>query len=86
MLKIAEYNTKTGKKIDLKELENFGFYKCNYVNTTVYKKKIIVGKESNNYIIDEDRTIHYNQMSVINTLDNTLFDLQEAGYVIKESE
>lgn len=25
MLKIAEYNTKTGKKIDLKELEQFGF-------------------------------------------------------------
>ena len=26
MLRIAEYNTKTGKKIDLKELEKFGFH------------------------------------------------------------
>lgn len=25
MLKIAEYNTKTGKKIDLKGLEKFGY-------------------------------------------------------------
>lgn len=71
--------------IDLKELEKFGFEYMIYINQKVYKK--IVGMETSNFIIGEDRIIHYNQCSIYyNTLDNTLYDLIQAGLVEKVGE
>lgn len=70
MLKIKD-------SVDLKELEKYGFKLLTYINQNVYKKVISNGNEIANYIISEDRIIHYNNMSVINTLDNTLYDLMK---------
>lgn len=80
MLKIKD-------NIDLKELEKYGFNKCMYVNEIVYKKNIIQGVEINNYIIgSEDKIIKYNQMSIHNELDDTLYDLIKANLVEKVAE
>lgn len=76
MLKIRD-------EIDLKELEKFKFKYAFIINQEYYKKSIIKGIEINNYIVGEDRIIHYNQMSTINTFDNTLYDLIQAGLVEK---
>lgn len=96
MLRISEYRKVLGEdgksikleKIDLKELEKFGFEKYQISSNKglkdKYKLKILSGgHEINNYIIGEDRIIHYNQMSVNNELDNTLYDLIKADMVEK---
>lgn len=80
MLKIKD-------NINLKELEKYGFNKCMYVNGIIYKKNIIQGIEINNYIIgSEDKIIKYNQMSIHNELDDTLYDLIKADLVEKIEE
>lgn len=91
MLKIAEYNTKTGKKIDLKELENFGFkrhknayYKCkrnDYIKN-LKNGYIEISKDTRWIIQDGIEFLRIDEIEY----QNTLYDLQEAGYVIKESE
>ena len=85
MLKIAEYNTKTGKKIDLKELEQFGFekYPRVYVKNNI---RINCNLEENKKIyIDEQTRIISIGIGLFNTdveLE-TIFDLIEARYVEK---
>lgn len=80
MLKIKD-------NVDLKELEKYGFNECLYVNAIVYKKTIIRGIEIYNYIISsKDRIIHFNQMSVHNELDDTIYDLIQDGLIEKVEE
>lgn len=82
MLKIAEYNTKTGKKIDLKELEKFGFD----VETNTKDELDQLYCFDSGLMFDKDsRNISFPFFDNEKALD-TLYDLQEAGYVIKESE
>lgn len=77
MLKIKD-------NVDLKKLEKYGFNECLYVNGIVYKKAIIRGIEIYNYIIgSKDRIIHFNQMSVHNELDDTIYDLIQDGLIEK---
>ena len=90
MLKIAEYNTKTGEKIDLKELEMFGFHighksntydgKCNFIpadniRTSSKEKKITIGFNTDIWFDNES---YYSNQYI-----DTLYDLIEAGYVEK---
>lgn len=51
--------------IDLKELEQYGFKKVQYVNFYCYKYE----SDYNNIIIGMDRIIHYNQFTVRNDLE-----------------
>lgn len=78
MLKIKD-------NVDLKELEKYGFKTLFYINApNVYKKEITRGVEVNNYIISaRNRIIYYNQMSVHNELDGTIYDLIKDGLVEK---
>lgn len=48
MLKIAEYNTITGKKVELKELEKYGYY---ISHVAVFPKKI-VKQVADEYVIE----------------------------------
>ena len=86
MLKIAEYNKITGKKIELKELEKFGFEYDNDLSDNfeeVYSVKIEYQKLC---VMKSDGTIFlyepFNSNAFI--LKNIiLYDLIEAGYVEK---
>ena len=88
MLRIAEYNKITGKKIDLRELENFGF-KYGSRDRFIYKTKS-KGIESMIYI---DLLPCYNNKNEIKVetpsnlipekILNKLYDLFQAGLVEK---
>lgn len=83
MLKIAEYNKITGKKIELSELEKFGFnvdmynlwYECHSKENN--KDSIIVNIENRKLSFYQN----YNGKSY-----DLLYDLIEAGYVEKVEE
>ena len=78
MLKIAE-------GIDLKELEKYGFEQYLLVGKVKYElKKKIGNNDIYNIKIGDNRVIHYNQMSVFNELPNIIYDLIQAGIVVKE--
>lgn len=91
MLKIAEYNKITGKKIELSELEKFGFKKH---NKSYYrcKRNDYIKNLKNGYIeisndtgwISQDGT-DFLRVDEIEYQD-TLCDLIEAGYVEKMEE
>lgn len=82
MLRIAEYNTKTGKKIDLKELEKFGFdlemnTEDEYDQLYCFDSRLMFDKTDNDIIIpmfEEEKAL------------DTLYDLIETGYVEKVEE
>ena len=86
MLKIAEYNKITGKKINLKELEKFGYEELGYG----YRKLFIDTMRTSLYIdiwkttrdirlrVDSDEKV----IDLRNELDY-LYDLIETGYVEK---
>lgn len=83
MLKIPEYNTITGEKIDLKELERYLILICHTcfvddkLNTYRYKFK------GTSYEIEiTDKKIHYGN-SECTWLEN-IYDLIKDGYVVKE--
>ncbi len=80
MLRIAEYNTITGEKIDLKELEKYGFVKSYYVDEYVYTKQLIIGTHYKEEIIVwiKDKEI---QVSNAIRLLGTLHDLIKDGLV-----
>lgn len=96
MLKIAEYNKNTGKKIDLKELEEFGFEVFNQSTARkIYYEHIPpVSMEDDTYFMIEHREIWFiengakesNERYFGNPQFDDLYDLIESGYVIKESE
>lgn len=82
MLKIKD-------NVDLKELEKLGFEQYNIVGHIKYKFIKKIGQsEIYNIKIDENRIIHFNQLSVYNELPDIIYDLIQAGLVekIKESE
>lgn len=88
MLKIAEYNTITGEKIDLKELEKYGFsFWENGCGTTGYSYDTIRGsitivekdKEYNNKYNDE-RMIMEND--IVKNID-LFYDLIKDGLIEK---
>ena len=54
MLKIAEYNTITGEKIDLKELEKYGF-NSKYNSNGSYEKVIYYGETI--WVDNDDKSI-----------------------------
>lgn len=71
--------------IPLEELEKYGFEKYLLVGKVKYEfKKKLGNNDIYNIKIDDDRVIHYNQMSVYNELPNVIYDLIQAGIVIKE--
>lgn len=75
MLKIKD-------NVDLKELEKFGFSQYNIGHQTKYElKKEIGNHEIHNIKIDENRVIHFNQLSVNNELPDVIYDLIQAGLV-----
>lgn len=93
MLKIAEYNKITGKKIELSELEKYGFHigyrgitydgECNSIpadNVRISNKdkKITIGFNTNIWFDNES---YYS-----NNYIDVLYDLIEAGYVEKVEE
>ena len=91
MLKIAEYNKKTGKKIELKELEKFGY---NFIEKCIIPKGVF-GKEEVDCYVKPDKRGEYHSLCTfikctysreiigpIYDLGN-LYDLIEAGYVEK---
>lgn len=88
MLRIAEYNKITGKKIELKELEQFGFkkhsksyYRC--------KRNDYIKNLKNGYIeiSNDTRWINQDGIAFLRTdeieYQDTLYDLIGAGYVEK---
>jgi hypothetical protein len=91
MLKIAEYNTITGEKVELKELEKYGFEYRIKTNEYYFKingsehLEIPVDKESNSYkevrLFIEDE--YYNCWTSFNSFDK-LYDLIKDGFIIKE--
>lgn len=82
MLKIAKYNTITGEKIDLKELEKYGFNN-KYNNDGSYEKVVDYGRtlwvEKNRCIGLEDSMSYFN-------IGDTLYDLINDGLVEKVEE
>lgn len=71
--------------IPLDELEKYGFEKYLLVGKVKYEfKKRIGDNDIYNIKIDDNRVIHYNQMSVYNELPNIIYDLITAGIVVKE--
>lgn len=93
MLRIREYiyfPAEDGKKINrrrvnLKELEKFGFIEDKYVEDKCYARRFCIGTEYNEEIIiwENDREIQIvNGISLL----NILYDLITAGYVEKVEE
>ncbi len=71
--------------IPLEELEKYGFEKYLLVGKVKYElKKKLGNNDIYNIKIDDNRVIHYNQMSVYNELPNVIYDLIQAGIVVKE--
>lgn len=91
MLKVAEYNKITGKKIELSELEKFGFKKH---NKSYYrcKRNDYIKNLKNGYIeISNDTKWIIQDGTAFLRVDeieyqDTLYDLIEAGYVEKVEE
>ena len=94
MLKIAEYNTITGEKVELKELEKYGFKKHNngYYEkefTTEYhdsenKHSITIFKHKQIAldIMNNDYTYH-SFSNELGNIEDTLYDLIKDGLVEK---
>lgn len=87
MLKIAEYNTITGEKVELKELEKYGFELIG----GVYYKTIYEGRRWQNFelVIFPDRYIQGYSNGADGCgeegyIDDTLYDLIKDGLVIKD--
>lgn len=93
MLKIAEYNTKTGKKIRFKSmLKKFEFHKGYNQHNRNYEKygicendDIRINEETKEIICNSTLWISYKDYYTWGGIDK-IYDLIEAGYVIKESE
>ena len=88
MLKIAEYNQITGEKIELKELEKFGFVeKRKYIR----KDNLAIEKETKTLLIQAINYSPYGDRYPLNNKKNglmiyvndTLYDLIQAGLVEK---
>lgn len=82
MLKIAEYNTITGEKIDLKELEKYGLTYQQVGMDYAYAKYMLKGQHRECVIIWLDREL---QVDSIELLD-IVYDLIKDGLVIKVDE
>lgn len=80
MLRIAKYNKITGKKVDLKELEKFGFRKFEYTDLLVLRKK------ERDYAYIDIRNKQYGILDLCNLTYNLTYDLITAGYVEKFEE
>ena len=80
MLKIKD-------NVDLKELEKFKFKQYSIGHQIKYEYKKEIGNcEIYNIKIDENRILHFNQLSVHNELPSVLYDLIQAGLVEKVEE
>lgn len=77
MLKIKD-------EVDLKELEKFGFRIVFVGKRSKYQFcKDIGNTQIYNIKIDENRVIHFNQLSVHNEMPDIIYDLIQAGLVEK---
>lgn len=61
--------------VDLEILTKYGFNKNFYSSGSVYRYIVKHGTEAQSILIGQDRIIHYNIFSVINTLDDVIYDL-----------
>lgn len=77
MLRIREYNKITGKKIELEELEKFGFKKVEYTHLLVLRK------EEHDFACIDIRNRQYEILDLCNLTYNLSYDLTTAGYVEK---
>lgn len=82
MLRIAEYNKITGKKIGLKELEKFGFEITSKNNKLLYawKNKYFINVVEIDVQTREIRNLGDRSGNIV------FYDLIEAGYVEKVEE
>ena len=85
MLRVAEYNTKTGKKIELKELEKYGFcYKKHTYINNIYESYDYVPNHSLSVIQIE---INSREIYLIDNNKNDglskIYDLIKYGFVEK---
>lgn len=82
MLKIAEYNTITGEKVELKELEKYGFI---FIDRDDLWYSYYYHQENDMTVAYDDRIIKTDiiPLNEISTI-NTLYDLIKDGLVIKE--
>jgi hypothetical protein len=92
MLEIAEYNKKTGKKIDLKELEEYGFkfelgkYYIESVRKLMPSEVGYVKKHLAYSIPSKTRKIKIHKNNICWEYDNCLdiiYDLINDGYIKK---
>ena len=85
MLKIAKYNTITGEKIDLKELEKYGF-----IYNSEYKEWYSEDSYTAKFCIEEEgklaRILRISDDIYDSSELETLYDLIKDGLVIEEEE
>lgn len=94
MLKIAEYRkvlSEDGKsvrieKINLNELEKFGFKYNKNINCYVRDGRNEYVDEQATYYVTEERELQINTYNGDYTLDDVIYDLIEAGIVEKVVE
>lgn len=96
MLRIAEYNKITGEKVDLKELEKFGFkpkydedtgkiYKYIYEYEFCGTKKVVIEIQKDFYMQGQYDYVEYWKVELIEFEGiDKLYDLIRAGLVEKE--
>lgn len=93
MLKIAEYNTITGEKVELKELEKYGFkyelgkYYIESVRKPMPSESYHIKKHLAYTIPSKTRKIKIHKNSICWEYDNGLdiiYDLIKDGFIIKE--
>ena len=87
MLKIAEYNKITGKKIELSELEKFGFteYKDSYKRDYNNDYLTSVDKQTRE-ILKVDYEWSFLENKYYKNSTYKIYDLIESGYVEKVEE
>ena len=71
-------------EVDLKELEKFGFVYCKSIRCYEKMPEHNYDDEIISYYINPKREIQINTYNGDYSLDNTLYDLIQAGLVIKE--
>lgn len=90
MLKVPEYNTITGEKIDLKELEKYGLIINKRKFCRIYDTKRVkavfgdINDKYGNITISDKNAIDFQDYCDKDVRLDILYDLIKDGYVVKE--